>query len=99
MCGRLYAGATRIPDACRHTHLTRVLRRSCEDGRYTLRALAPIEEGSEVLISYRAQMSNRIYQVSSFSPPPLKPTLFLPPSSLAYYAQIACGLRAQGASG
>ena len=94
MCGRLEAA---------RAALTRVLRRSCEDGRYTLRALARIEEGSEVLISYRAQMSNRICQVSSFSPPPPIPTHLLPPSSLAHIAQssvwTASGCCVKGAAG
>jgi hypothetical protein len=36
---------------------------SCEGGtRYVLRALRPLKQGEEVLISYRKEMSNRIYQ-------------------------------------
>lgn len=61
--------------------LPHVLASSCEDGRYCLRALAPIQEGSELLISYRAEMCNRIYQV----PHPLHPALVLCPCVSQYW--------------
>ena len=35
---------------------------SCENGTYFLRALRPLQQGEEVLISYRKEMCNRIYQ-------------------------------------